>query len=142
VLFDHEPESGVTVSVEISVPFMLTSGGSIGTTTDPDTQVTQHVRSLVETTPGERVMMPDYGVSMQGFVFEPGVTPASLDITNQVQAQMAKWEPTVNVVGVVPVGDEMNGVVSVEVNYTRGPNAPLASPVVSTATVLVGGQVV
>ena len=132
----------MTVSVEISVPFMLTSGGSIGTTTDPDTQVTQHVRSLVETTPGERVMMPDYGVSMQGFVFEPGVTPASLDITNQVQAQMAKWEPTVNVVGVVPVGDEMNGVVSVEVNYTRGPNAPLASPVVSTATVLGGGQVV
>jgi phage baseplate assembly protein W len=87
-------------------------------------------------------MMPDYGIPMEGFVFESESGPDSIDVTNQVQTQMAKWEPTVNVVGVVPVGDEMNGVVSVEVNYTRGPNAPLASPVVSTATVLVGGEVV
>jgi phage baseplate assembly protein W len=130
------------MSIEITVPFMLNSGGSIGTTTNPDTQVMQHVRSLIETNPGERVMMPDYGVLMEGFVFEPGVTPDSLDITNQVQTQMAKWEPTVNVVGVIPVGDEMNGVVTVDVNFTRGPNAALASPVVRTATVLVGGQVV
>jgi phage baseplate assembly protein W len=130
------------MTTEILVPFMLNSNGSIGTTMNPDTQVMQHVRSLVETTPGERVMMPDYGVPMQSFVFEPGVTPASLDITNQVQRQMAKWEPTVNVVGVVSAGDEMNGVVNVDVNFTRGPNAALASPVVRTATVLVGGQVV
>ena len=87
-------------------------------------------------------MMPDYGVLMEGFVFEPGVTPASLDITNQVQAQMSKWEPTVNVVDVIPVGDEVNGVVNGDVSFTRGPNAPLASPVVSTATILVGGEVV
>jgi phage baseplate assembly protein W len=130
------------MSIEIAVPFMLNFGGSVGITTDPDTQVMQHVRSLVETTPGERVMMPDYGIPMEGFVFESESGPDSIDVTNQVQTQMAKWEPTVNVVGVVPVGDEMNGVVSVEVNYTRGPNAPLASPVVSTATVLVGGEVV
>jgi phage baseplate assembly protein W len=121
---------------------MLDSSGSISTTTDPDVQVMQHVRSLIETSPGERVMMPDYGVLMEGFVFEPGVTPASLDITNQVQGQMAMWEPTVNVVGVIPVGDEVNGVANVDVSFVHGSNALLASPVASTATILVGGEVV
>jgi uncharacterized protein len=130
------------MSIEISVPFTLTVGGMIGTTDDPDTQVMQHVRSLIETSPGERVMMPDYGILMEGFMFEPGAGPASLDITNQVQSQMAKWEPAVNVVGVVPVGDDATGIVNVDVNFIRGLNAPLASPVASTATILVGGQVV
>jgi hypothetical protein len=48
----------------------------------------------------------------------------------------------VNVVGVVPVGSVEEGVIDIDLNYTRGPNAPLMSPVTSTAMILVGGQIV
>lgn len=129
------------MSVEISIPFRLDISGRIAQTQDPDAQANQHVMSLVSTTPGERVMQPDYGVNLQDYVFDSGDFSAEAAlIQNDVSVAMAKWEPTLTLNGVAPAGNSEVGVVSLEVDFSRQPGN-LSAPVQS-ATVLVGGTVV
>ena len=54
---------------EIVTPFRLDSGGRIATTSDPSTRGRQRLLSYIVTSPGERVMRPDWGTRLKGSVF-------------------------------------------------------------------------
>jgi phage baseplate assembly protein W len=132
------------MSTEITQPFQLTPSGQVLATSNPNVQAEQHVTTLVSTQPGERVMQPTYGVSLNALVFAPNapavVTTIQQDVTNAVNT----WEPslTVNSVTPVPGTDPTLGQAAVTVDYTPGalPGAPGAG--VFTATVLIGGAVI
>lgn len=131
------------MSTEILFPFSLSATGGIAVTTDPNVQTAQHVNSLISTRPGERVMVPTYGVDLAGQVFGNSDEVANA-VVNDVQAAMAKWEPSVTVQNVTtaPGLDPSTGLVQVEVDYLT-PATGITSPAsVSTATVLVGGTVI
>lgn len=114
-------------------------------TSDSSVQAEQHVQSLVSTTPGERAMLPAYGVDLSGGLF--GANPAMIAnqvITNTKNA-LQVWEPGINVLGVSPVtnqNDPITGIVSVNVNYTVNAGAPVNQSQIQTATILVGGTMV
>lgn len=122
-------------------PFSLTPQGKVATTTDPDRIALQRVESIVETPPRERVMLGDYGVDLPAYLFSPGVETATIEIKNDVAGQLAKWEPNINVIDVIPDTSQSEvGIVSVDVEFTQ--SADQAFTPVLTATVLVGGTVV
>src|SRR6185437_950446 len=122
-------------------PFALTPQGTIATTTDPDRIALQRVESIVETPPRERVMLGDYGVDLPAYLFSPGVETATVEIKNDISGQLARWEPNINVIDVIPdVSQEEVGIVNVDVEFTQ--SADQAFTPVLTATVLVGGTVV
>lgn len=127
------------MSVEIVIPFALDSNGAVLMTQDPDVQAAQHVKSLVVTEPGERVMQPDYGVPTREWVFAPGTPNPSTEIALRVTSQMAQWEPSINVLNVTPIQDEELGRADIQVDYQRNPSPGSAT---YTATVEVGGNVV
>lgn len=132
------------MSIEIAAPFQVNSSGSIATTTNPQVQAQQHVTSLVSTQPGERVMLPTYGVSLNALVFAPNdpavVTTIRTDVTNAI----AQWEPTLIVQSVTPVpgADPTQGQAAVNVDYTIAGTMNTPGVSVQTATVLVGGSVI
>lgn len=132
------------MSTEILFPFQLTSSGAVATTADPNVQAEQHVTSLVSTTPGERPMLPGYGVALAALVFGSNDPVIVSTIQSDVTQALARWEPSINVLGVSPAAgqDPTQGVAMVNVSYQAGatPGAPGAG--VSTATILVGGQVI
>jgi len=132
------------MSTEILQPFQLTSSGGIATTTDPGVEAVQHVTSLVSTNPGERVMVPGYGVALAALVFAPNDDLVTQTIESDVINALAAWEPSiiVNSVSPAPSLDPNQGVAMVNVDFQAGatPGAPGAS--VQTATILVGGTVI
>lgn len=127
------------MSFEIRIPFGLNEFGSVASITSPDEQAMQHVKSIVVTNPGERVMLPDYGIPLRKYVFEPDPVAVTQQIHTDVITQMAEWEPSVQVLSIEPIIDQFElGVVDLQVNFATN---PVADDNLSTATVSVGGTV-
>lgn len=56
-------------------------------------QAGQHVTSLVSTNPGERVMLPGYGVALSALVFAPNNLAVVATVQQDVVKALAQWEP-------------------------------------------------
>ena len=132
------------MSTELLTPFQLTPSGAVAITTDPRMQAEQHVTSLVSTTPGERVMLPSYGVALAALVFAPNIPVVVATIEQDVTKALATWEPGIIVNSVSPAvsTDPTQGVAMVNVDFQAGavPGAPGAAA--QTVTILVGGVVI
>lgn len=124
-----------------SVPFSLTPTGQVSTTTDPNQIGSDRMESLVGTYPGERVMLPDYGVNMPAYIFAPDISAQQDLIALNVQQAAAQWEPTL-ILGEIKPGifQADVGIVSIDIQFSLS-NDPQLTPA-QTATVEIGGNVV
>lgn len=131
------------MSKEILIPFRLNRDGTIATTESPDIQITQHVKSLISTNPGERVVIAGYGVPVRRFLFDAGNDTLNADIKTFVDQAMRDWEPNVYVQTITPIPfDDHTGISHIEVEYTKSAPSDFSSPATSyRAIVHVGGQV-
>lgn len=139
-------QTPLQTSFNALLPFGLNASGGIGTTTSPNLKTTQHLQSLVSTEPGERVMLPTYGVPLGADLFgaylDEEVSPA---IINQITNSVAMWEPNVNVNGVTinPNVNSLTGASgAVEIDWSPSAIQSAAASGAITATVLVGGSVI
>lgn len=130
---------------EIAIPFRLASDGTIAVETDPDRQIDQHVKSLIGTQPGERVMLPDYGVAVADLLWEPGSAFVANQISNAITAAFQAFEPGVILQKATPVPDPSQiSLASIQVDYVRRESANSPSSIANhtnTAVVAVGGTV-
>jgi len=55
----------------IRIPFQLDYTGRVATTNDPATIMEQQITDLLVTYRGQRVMLPDHGADLEGFIFSP-----------------------------------------------------------------------
>jgi len=70
--------------------------------------IRQNFKNLLLTIPGERMMDPDFGVGIQRFLFENGIT-ASSDIRSETARKVGKYMPFVSLQNVlVEPGEEQN----------------------------------
>lgn len=124
-----------------TIPFSLTPSGSVQTTNDPNQIANDRVESLIGTYPGERVMIPDYGVNVPSYVFSPDIPAQESLLTTQVQQAITQWEPTITLDSVTPVLNQSDvGIIDIDVQFTLS-NNPAMTPA-QVATVEVGGNVV
>jgi uncharacterized protein len=129
------------MSVQFAQPFALTSSGSVATTSDPNDIAEIRVQSVIGTYPGERVMEPDYGVNLPGYLFSSDVTSETDLIVSDISTQLNKWEPSITVDTITPVTVQSDiGLSQVNIEFTIS-NDPTLTPA-QVATVLVGGTVV
>lgn len=124
-----------------SVPFSLTPTGQVATTSDPNVIASDRMESLIGTYPGERVMLPDYGVPMPALVFSSDIGAQQDLIALQVQQAQQQWEPTLILNSVKPDTSQSDvGIVNININFSLS-NNPQLTPA-QTATVKIGGKVV
>lgn len=129
------------MSKNFSVPFSLTPQGTISVTSDPNVIANNRVECLIGTSPGERVMLPDYGVDLQSYLFGTDIIGSTDIMANNISDALSQWEPSLNVTEIVPVVTQSDfGISEVNVEFTLSTD-PNVTPV-QTATVLVGGSVV
>ena len=62
----------------IRLPFQLDHTGRVSITDDPSTILEQQITDLLVTYRGQRVMRPDHGADLEGFIF----SPLRLDVIN------------------------------------------------------------
>jgi len=127
--------------MNFSVPFSLTPNGKVSTTSDPNQVGSDRMESLIGTYPGERVMLPDYGVNIPAQLFSSNMEQEQTIIALQVQQEVAKWEPTLvlNEVTVQTV-DQEPGIARINVQYSLSANNQLTPP--RTAVLLIGGTII
>lgn len=130
---------------EIAVPFRLASDGTIAVETNPDRQIAQHVNALVGTQPGERVMLPDYGVPVADLLFDPDANFVAQEISRAVTKAFNAYEPGVVLRRATPVPNtSQQSLARVKVDYIRREDGASPSSLAlqtNTAVVRVGGTV-
>jgi hypothetical protein len=62
--------------------------------------VRQNFRMLVLTTPGERIMLPDFGVGLRNFLFEAIDSTTFSSIVEKMREQIDLYMPMVSLTGV------------------------------------------
>lgn len=91
-----------------------------------DREITEAIRLILATAPGERPMRPEFGCGVHDYVFAPADENTAGRIAFEVRRALDRWEPRIDVTDVV-VGfdDEDVGVLYIDIRYTiRGTNDP------------------
>lgn len=116
-----------TMPSEISTPFRLDPNHALAVETDPNVQIRQHVDSLINTSPGERVVLGNYGVPLADSLFEGDDDEVASDLSSDITDAMAIFEPGVGIKQIVPIaGLPGDGIATVSVQYLRT-DAPTTS---------------
>jgi phage baseplate assembly protein W len=102
-------------------PLALADDGEVALVADEE-DVRQAIAIILGTSPGERVMRPEFGAGLNALVFEPMNTTTFELIRARVQEALARWEPRILVreVRVRPDPDAPPGAgrLRIEVRYT------------------------
>ncbi|HLN63069.1 MAG TPA: GPW/gp25 family protein [Symbiobacteriaceae bacterium] len=81
-------------------PIRVGPGGGIATASDEEA-IAQAIGLILRTSPGERVMLPDYGCGLADLAFAP-LNHQTLSRTGrQIEAALRDWEPRIDVDGVL-----------------------------------------
>ena len=125
------------MSDEILIPFQLDHTGQIAVTSDTNTQINQHVMSLLNTEPGQRAIYTDYGVPLSGLLFEEEDVVAQ-DLMDDLISAATKYEPGIEFIESNAAQDS-DGMVLASIVYSRvdAPDSPLATAQ-NTNTVTIG----
>lgn len=80
--------------------------------------IRQSIRIILETSPGERVMRPDFGSGLMAMVFEP-VNYATFALVKQrVEQALVLWEPRIDLRDVtVTGGGSVRNRLDIEIGY-------------------------
>lgn len=127
------------MSSEIMVPFQLGANGAIAQVSDPDSQVRLHVMSLVNTEPGERVVISNYGVPLTSLLFESHQL-AEQGVYTDIEEAASYWEPGVTIQATIDDSQGDNdSTVLMNLSYSRNDSPALdGSTPTHTNTVVVG----
>lgn len=60
----------------------------------------QNLKNVLLTSPGERVMDPEFGVGLRKYLFEPNHDTTYLDIESRIQNQVTKYLPFITILGI------------------------------------------
>lgn len=99
-------------------PLTISDGGDFTVNESFKDLVKQNFKTLLLTMPGERIMMPDFGVGIQTYLFENieggGISMIASSINNQV----SKYMPYINILNIeTRDSDENEHLVSVSITY-------------------------
>src|SRR5688500_9509691 len=67
--------------------------------------IRESIRIILTTQTGERLMLPEFGTSLPGMLFEPNTVATRKLIQDQIVTALKRWEPRISVQSVVVSGD-------------------------------------
>jgi phage baseplate assembly protein W len=91
----------------ITFPFSVTNGQV--SESEGEDLIYQSILIILGTSPGERVMKPDFGCGINELVFAPFNTFTTTLVAFHVKEALLKWEPRINVQEVTAAPDPDEG---------------------------------
>jgi Bacteriophage baseplate protein W len=79
--------------------------------------IRQAIRIILATTPGERVMRPDFGAGLNALVFEPINTTTMTLARRRVEEALTTWEPRIDHVSVKVTEEARLGRLMIDIEY-------------------------
>lgn len=104
----------------ISLPFRFDGRGGVATTTSASEQALDRLASLIDTSPGERVMRPGYGTTARALVFETNAPFLAGQLGESIRKAVLAYDPDIQIHNVELVGNTINedGTAAIEVDYS------------------------
>ena len=102
-----------------SFPPSFQQGGAGVTMVKEEEDIKQSLQIILSTTPGERVMRPDFGCNMQDMVFEPINTSIITFMRDRIEKAILYFEPRIDLIRVeINTASVFEGVVLIEIDYS------------------------
>jgi phage baseplate assembly protein W len=99
-------------------PVGLDDGGQVELAPDGEQGIRQSIWTILATSPGERVMRPDFGCGLHDLVFGVNNAATATAVTRAVREALATWEPRIDVLDVYAAPDPSRpDVLVIEINY-------------------------
>ena len=126
-------------SREISFPFHFGPNGGIAYEDDSVRKVINRIGVLMRTIPGERVMLPNFGSSVYGFLFENNDPVSLAELGVRLQNEIQTWEPNVVIHDlVVSTPNVRTGLVPVSLLFSVTPHQKFFSDIITVAVSATG----
>jgi uncharacterized protein len=92
--------------------------GALSRVTGMD-RIRQSIEQILDTEPGERIMLPEFGCGLRRYLMEPNTLTTRTAIAKDIETSLTRWEPRIQLTDVaVTAGDEPE-LAWVSISYRR-----------------------
>jgi phage baseplate assembly protein W len=103
----------------VRLPFLPDPGtGSLAWVAGMDL-IRQSVSTILDTEPGERVMLPGFGCGLRRYLMEPNTLTTRTSMEADIRTALETWEPRIRLVNVAVTPGEDPYLVWVDIAYVR-----------------------
>ena len=81
--------------------------------------IRQSVATILDTEPGERVMLPTFGCGLRRYLMEPNSLATRSAMAEDISTSLQLWEPRITLVNVAVTPGEDPSLVWIEIAYVR-----------------------
>ncbi|MBC8461512.1 MAG: GPW/gp25 family protein [Deltaproteobacteria bacterium] len=114
----RDPRNREYLGRGLAFPLRVNARGEIALASG-EHDIEQSIRIILGTSPGERVMRPEFGCRAHEMLFEPRNAATETRMQQDVMAALARWEPRIEVQAVnVLTSQDLDGALFVEIEYT------------------------
>lgn len=81
--------------------------------------IAESIRIILSTTPGERLMQPEFGCNLKKLVFEKIDSTLIAELNHLIYHALLDFEPRINFLNAEIINrDELDGILHIQVNYS------------------------
>lgn len=95
-------------------PLYLSEEGGYASNKAIKEVVKQNFKNLVLTSPGERMMIPEFGVGLRNYIFEQSLEETAEKIEEALNQQIERFMPFIEVQAFVPYFEENQMIISIQ----------------------------
>ncbi|MFL6164110.1 MAG: GPW/gp25 family protein [Jatrophihabitantaceae bacterium] len=81
--------------------------------------VRQSIATILDTEPGERIMLPTFGCGLRRYLMEPNTLTTRTAMRQDITSALEQWEPRIRLTNVAVTPDEDPSLVWIEIAYLR-----------------------
>lgn len=104
----------------LALPMLPGAGGALPQADGPE-KVRQSIAIILDTEPGERLMLPRFGCGLRRFLMQPNTAATRAAMQREIQTALAAWEPRIRLerVDVLPGDDPSLVLVQIDYQHLR-----------------------
>lgn len=104
--------------LSVKFPLSISQQGDFSLNENVKDMVKQNFKNLLLTIPGERIMIPDFGVGVSKFLFEQIGYGTLEAITSVINVQVSKYMPYIQIIDIeTSASDDTEELVSIKIKY-------------------------
>jgi uncharacterized protein len=88
-------------------------------TVDGMARIRQSIEQILDTEPGERIMLPGFGCGLRRYLMEPNSLTTRTAMGQDIETALTTWEPRIRLGDVMVTPDDDPTVLWIEVSYVR-----------------------
>lgn len=81
--------------------------------------IRQSIATILDTQPGERIMLPSFGCGLLRYLMEPNTLSTRTSMEQDIISALSQWEPRIRLVNVAVTPGEDASLVWIEIAYVR-----------------------